>query len=240
MKRVNTMRYGALVGLLAFIWQPGAVSASTLVLTCELLSTGTNPSCPATAATYAVPGQYNYQNSFSAPTGKTPIAQSNIYGGAVNGNLGTAGFIDDYFFNIASARADVVSATIDLGGVYSIDGLFARIYSLGANPGGLVTTTPNGPVDYGTITPSGPVDLIQINPVALTSGSYVLELSGTASGSLGGSYTGTLNLDPMSVVPLPAALPLLLSGVGILGGLLVRRRTASLLQGPRMAGCASG
>jgi len=239
MKRSNTIRYGALVGLLALFWQPGAVSASTLVLTCELLSAGPNPSCPASAATYAVPGQYNYQNTFSIPTGSTPIAQSNIYGGAVNGNLGTAGFIDDYFFNIASAQADVVSATIDLGGVYAIDGLFARIYSLAANPGGLVTTTPNGQVDYGTITPSGPVDLIQINPVALTSGSYVLELSGTVSGSLGGSYTGTLNLDSVSVVPLPAALPLLLSGVGILGALLIHRRAAPLPKRLRLTGCAS-
>jgi hypothetical protein len=222
----KTACYAALTVFVGGALHAGAASASTLTLTCELLSTGTNPSCPATAPTYAVPGQYNYQNSFSAPTGATSIAGSNIYGGALNGNLGPAGFIDDYFFQISTARADVVSATIDLGGVYETSGLFARIYNLAANPGGLVTTTPNGAVDYGTITPEGPVTLVQINPTTLSSGSYVLELSGTASGSLGGSYTGTLNLNPVPAVPLPAALPLLLSGITLLGG-LARRRSES-------------
>jgi hypothetical protein len=73
-------------------------------------------------------------------------------------------------------------------------------------------------VDYATVTPSGPVTLVQINPLTLTSGSYVLEISGTTTGTNGGRYTGTLNLN---TVPLPAALPLLLSGLGGLCGLLV-------------------
>lgn len=194
--------------------------ASSLTLTCELLSTGPNPLCPATAPMYAVPGQYNYGNQFTMPIGSTPIAGSNIYGGPANGFLGSAGFIDDYFFNIAPAQADVVSATIDLGGVFSIGNLFARIYSLTANPAGLVTTTPTGAVDYGVITPSGPVTLVQINPVTLASGSYVLEISGTDTGSQGGSYTGTLNL---SAVPLPGTLALLLSGLAGLYAFAARR-----------------
>jgi hypothetical protein len=173
---------------------------------------------------YAVPGQYNYGNQFTTPIGSTPIAGSNIYGGAANGFLGSAGFIDDYFFNIAPAQADVVSATIDLGGVFSIGNLFARVYSLTANPGGLVTTTPVGAVDYGVITPSGPVTLVQINPVTLSTGSYVLEISGTDTGSQGGSYTGTLNL---SAVPLPGALALLLSGLVGLCALATRRSPAA-------------
>ena len=222
----QAMRYGTLAGLLGgVLLVAGPANASALTLTCELLSTGVNPSCPASAPVYAVPGQYSYGNQFNSPTGEAPIAGSNIYGGATNGYLGSAGFIDDYFFNISPASVDVVSASIDLGSVYSINGLFARIYSLSANPGGLVTTTPNGPVDYGTITPEGPVTLVQISPTTLGSGSYVLELSGTANGSLGGSYTGTLNLNP-APVPLPAALPLLFSGVSLLGALL-RRRTLS-------------
>jgi hypothetical protein len=199
-----------------------AAHAASLTLSCELLSSGPSPSsCPSAAPMYAVPGQYNYQNQFTMPAGSTPIAGSNIYGGSANGFLGSAGFIDDYFFKIAPAQADVVSATIDLGGVFSIGNLFARIYSLPANPGGLVTTTPAGAVDYGVITPSGPVTLVQINPVTLSAGSYVLEISGTDTGSQGGSYTGTLNL---SQVPLPASLPLLLSGLA--GALLLRRRPA--------------
>lgn len=218
MRLIRAMRDLCLVGTLGL----GALTAhaSNLTLTCELLSTGSNPACPTTAPMYAVPGQYNYQNQFTSPSGSTPITGSNIYGGPSNGFLGSAGFIDDYFFKIASAQADVVSATIDLGGVFSIGNLFARIYSLAANPGGLVTTTPAGTVDYGVITPSGPVTLVQINPVTLSSGSYVLEISGTTTGSQGGSYTGTLNL---TAVPLPGTLALLLSGLVGLLALAARR-----------------
>ncbi|MFZ1099129.1 MAG: FxDxF family PEP-CTERM protein [Steroidobacteraceae bacterium] len=199
-----------LFALAAFGLPAGVARAGTLTLTCELLSTGTNPACPGTAPVYAVPGQYNYAQSFTTPAGSTPITGSNIYGGPAYNDLGTAGFIDDYFFQISPAQADVVSATIDLGGVFSIGNLFARVYTLAANAGGLVTTMPAGPVDYATVTPSGPVTLVQINPTMLTAGSYVLEITGTTTGTNGGSYTGTLNL---TAVPLPATLPLLLAGL---------------------------
>jgi hypothetical protein len=213
------------LGLLA-LGLSAAAGAANISPTCELLATGPNPACPGSAPLLGVPGQYNYQNQFTTPTGSTAIPGSNIYGGPVNGFLGSAGFIDDYLFQIGPATADVVSATINLGGVFSIGNLFARIYSLSANPGGLVTTTPAGVVDYGTITASGPVTLVQINPTMLAAGSYVLEISGTNTGRSGGSYTGTLNLTPP--VPLPGALPLLLFGLGGLAALSMHRplRTA--------------
>ncbi|MGO9803423.1 MAG: FxDxF family PEP-CTERM protein [Steroidobacteraceae bacterium] len=209
----------SLLGMLAFGLTGGA-RAATLTLSCELLSGGSTGSC-ATAPMYTVPGQYNYVQSFSSPTGSTAISGSNIYAGSTYGSLGSAGFIDDYAFQITPAQADVVTATINLAGAYSIGNLFARIYSLASNPGGEVLTTPAGPVDYGTIVTSGAATEVVINPVMLTAGSYVLEITGTASGSLGGSYTGTLNLN---AVPLPPALTLLLSGLGALGVLLAGRR----------------
>ena len=62
-----------------------------------------------------------------------------------------------------------------------------------------------------------------INPVTLSSGSSVLEITGTSCGSLGGSYTGTLILSQVAV-PLPASLPLLVSGLLLAGWLLEQRQ----------------
>lgn len=196
-------------------------NAASLTLTCQVLSPGSSTSCPAAAPMYSVPGQYNYVDSFLSPTASGQISGSDIYGGPVNGNLGAAGFIDDYFFQISPASADAVSATIS-NGTFAVSDLFARIYSLSVNPGGLEITQPVGTVFYGDIMDSGPATLVQINPVTLAAGSYVLEISGTASGAAGGSYTGTLNLSP---VPLPASFPLLLTGLlGFAGLTLTRAR----------------
>jgi hypothetical protein len=63
--------------------------------------------------------------------------------------------------------------------------------------------------------------MLEIMNTTLSSGSYYLEVRGNVDGTSGGSYSGTLNIAP---VPLPAALPLLLSGFGLLGGLVRRRR----------------
>lgn len=195
----------------AMVLLGGVAHASSLTLSCELLSSGAS-TCPSTPPSYAVPGQYGYSQAFSAPTGSTTIAGSSINGSP-------AGFIDDYQFQIASANADVVTATISLGGEFSIGNLFARIYSLSSNPGGLVLTNPMGTVYNGTVTNSGSATEVVINPVMLTDGAYVLEISGLASGSLGGMYEGSLNL---TQVPLPASLPMLLAALVGLGFLLGR------------------
>jgi hypothetical protein len=197
----------------------GAAEAGSLTMTCQLLSPGGGTGCPATAPMYPVPGEYNYVDSFSGSAATGKIAGSDIYGSSANGNLGAAGFIDDYFFQISPANADAVSATIS-NGTFAISNLFATIYSLSANPDGLVLEQPVGTVYYGDITASGPATLVQINPVTLAAGSYVLQISGTSSGSAGGSYTGTLNLSP---VPLPPSLPLLLTGLLGFAGLTLQR-----------------
>lgn len=207
------------IGACALVTVAGRAHASSLTLTCQLLAPGTSTSCPATAPVYSVPGQYNYVDSFSSPTAGGQISGSDIYGGSAYGDLGPAGFIDDYFFQISPANADAVSATIS-NGTFAVSNLFARIYTLSANPGGLVLTQPAGTVFYGDIMDSGPATLVQINPVTLAAGSYVLEISGTSSGKSGGSYTGTLNLSP---VPLPASFPLLLTGLLGFAGLVLPR-----------------
>lgn len=207
------------IGACAVLTLVGPARAASITPTCQLLSPGSGSSCPATAPMFAVPGQYNYGDSFTGPTASGSISGSDIYGGSSYGNLGSAGFIDDYFFKIAPASADAVSATIS-DGDFAISNLFATLYSLSTNPDGLVLTQPVGTVYYGDITQSGPATLIQINPVTLAAGSYVLQISGTASGSLGGSYTGTLNLSP---IPLPPSFALLLTGLLGFAGLVLPR-----------------
>lgn len=207
------------IGAGALLTLTGPARASSMTPTCQLLSPGSPTSCPATAPMFGVPGQYNYGDSFSSPGGSGSVAGSDIYGGPSYGNLGSAGFIDDYYFKIAPAKADAISATIS-DGDFAVGNLFATLYTLSANPDGLVLTQPVGTVYYGEITDSGPATLIQINDVTLDAGSYVLQISGTASGPSGGSYTGTLNLSP---VPLPPSFPLLLTGLLGFAGLILPR-----------------
>lgn len=203
----------------ALLTLAGTATAGSLSLTCQVLSPGSVTSCPASAPVYTVPGQYNYVDSFSSSEASGKISGADIYGGPIYGNLGSAGFIDDYFFQIMPASADAVSATIS-NGTFAVSSLFATLYSLSANPGGLVLEQPVGTVYYGDITDNGPARLVQINPVTLAAGAYVLQISGTSSGSAGGSYTGTLNLSP---VPLPPSLPLLLTGLLGFAGLILPR-----------------
>jgi hypothetical protein len=65
----------------------------------------------------------------------------------------------------------------------------------------------------------------ELPATVLMPGEYVLEVRGDVTGATGGGYSGTLQLS--SPVPLPNTLPLLLSGLGILGSALRRNWTHS-------------
>lgn len=192
----------------------GTASASTLVLSCQAQAPGSNSTCPATAPMYSVPGLYLYGDSVLSPDGTGQITGSDIDGSS-------AGFIDAYFFDIAPAKADAVSATISDGSTISASDLFARLYTLSSNPQGLVLGQPVGPVFNGVVTNSDGSTTVTIGQVMLPAGSYVLEVSGTVNGSFAGGYTGSLDLAP---VPLPPSLPLLLTGLLGFAGLILQRR----------------
>ena len=204
-----------LLGACAVLAIAGTAKASNLTLTCQALTPGTaSPAtCPGTAPMYSVPGLYLYGDSFTAPDGSGAITGSDINGGS-------AGFVDAYFFDIAPAKADAVSATISDGSAIAANDLFARLYTLSSNPDGLILGTPVGPVYNGVISNGDGSTTVTIGQIKLPAGSYVLEISGTETGSFAGGYTGSLDLAP---VPLPPSFTLLLTGLIGFAGLFVQR-----------------
>jgi hypothetical protein len=134
-------------------------------------------------------------------------------------------FYDDFEFTVAAATIDSVSSTINLQNLLQVDNLQMRVYTAAGNSPLPVLGPVNGlqggwskPVNFTVGSESG--EISALSDVMLGAGTYVLEVRGDVVGSSGGSYSGNLNLSP---VPLPAALPLLISGLGLLGG-LVRKR----------------
>ena len=204
------------------------MSVKTRVLLAMAITAGTALAAPlATAATLSwerteagttgtgfvndylsVPISDTYGRTFLQPT--VPIAGSPGAG---------FGFYDDFLFHITGAVANSVTSTISLGDLLGINNLQVRLYSVLGNSTLPVLGTPVNLIDLwstelnftqGNTTTSVTV----LPPTGLNPGTYVLEVRGNVVGSNGGSYAGTLNLAP---IPLPGALALLLSGLGLLG-----------------------
>lgn len=200
------MKVLAAMTLLATIGVTSA-SAETLNVNYERSSAGTT--VVSTTATDAS-GSYTYGRTVSPTVGNVSDTSS--------------GFYDDYIFTIGNGEVDSVTSTIDLKGVYGITGFQVRLFSVAdaLTPG---TTGAAGPsainawttaVNCGTGC-TGTISVVA--PHDLSAGTYDLQIRGTAEPG-GGSYSGVLNVLP---VPIPAAFPLLLSGIGMLGGAMRRR-----------------
>ncbi|MBV8341725.1 MAG: FxDxF family PEP-CTERM protein [Gammaproteobacteria bacterium] len=188
-------------------------AAAYMTLSAEEVGPNTVTTNNGTITNFMVPGANGYVGGLSSSDETAITGAPNQYT-----------FYDDYLFSIpVGAASDSITSTIDLNNVYNINGLDVRLYqySTGTNGSGtsvnpvLVLGTPNGTVYESTN--SGGTDMLN---ATLAAGTYVLEVRGVVTGSSGGEYAGTLQVAP---VPLPAALPLLISGLGLLGG-LVRRR----------------
>jgi len=220
-KRILSLALVAACGALPFAGSAGAsmVASGSLALSCWDVAVGAGQPC-SSPPPYAVPGDYSYTEQFSGGTGSGAIPGSDIYDGNTNTSTGSAGFIDDYLFSISGATADAVTATVSNGSAYDISNLFVTLYNLTTNADGLVLTKPVGTAYYGDVSMVDGATSVILSNVMLGDGQYVLQISGTASGTLGGSYTGSLELTP---VPLPASFPLLLTGLlGIAGAMLQR------------------
>jgi hypothetical protein len=67
---------------------------------------------------------------------------------------------------------------------------------------------------------SGNLYTVNLNAATLAPGTYDLQIRGEVATSGSGSYGGAVSFTP---VPLPAGLPLLMSGLGLLGVAAARR-----------------
>ena len=166
-----------------------------------------------------LPATDTFGNSFGCQACSSSVL---VTGGSPSN---TYNFYDDFEFTVAASTIDAVSSTINLQNLLQVDNLQMRVYTAAGNSPLPVLGPVNGlqggwstPVNFTVGSESGQISAL--SDVMLGAGTYVLEVRGDVVGSSGGSYSGNLNLSP---VPLPAALPLLISGLGLLGG-LVRKR----------------
>ena len=178
---------------------------------------------------------YDFGDSFNAPQ----------TGSVLGPNPGTCGpspspacygFYDDFKITVpVGGFADAVSVTINgptAGSLPTtgVDNMQIRIYSADANPSPVTGSGPISGTAYQswlTVTSAGggvtisTASLGTTSPVPLLPGdSYWVEVRGIVPGA-SGAYGGSFNFTP---VPLPAALPLLLSGLGLAGFAGRRRR----------------
>jgi hypothetical protein len=161
-------------------------------------------------------GSYTYGDTFSNGVGSTPVTEGSQ----------SEGFYDDFLFTVTGGIADSVTTDINLGNLLKIDNLQVALFNYTS---GQAVPVGSQPIATGWSqsfnTGSGTtVNDVALPTTTLSPGSYALEVVGTVTGSLGGSYSGTLNLAP---VPLPAACPLLLSALGGLGFWSRKRRNGA-------------
>jgi hypothetical protein len=151
------------------------------------------------------PAHFNYTNTFTAPNVQP--------------------FTDWLAFTVNSSLFDATTVGIKLSTVFGITDLETKLYK------GYLTSTgeaqTEGLVATGTLINSNKSTLNIISPL-IVSGSYLLNITGVVTGSNGGSYAGAANLGASSV-PVPGALGLFLSSLGLLAA-FYRRSTAMKLR----------
>jgi|SRR5882757_1801130 len=137
-------------------------------------------------------------------------------------------FYDDYRFSInppgSTSNTAVITLTNPQGP--AVSNLEVRLFSTagGSNAAPVLGPPLGGTIvdAWSTVFPGG--RFVYTLPTGFGAGTYDLQIRGLATAA--SSYGGTINFAP---VPLPAALPLLLSGFGLVAGLRRRRGQAPAL-----------
>jgi hypothetical protein len=148
-----------------------------------------------------------------------------------NQGMENIGFLDSYVFTIPTAISNATVISLNLGTTLGLDDLTMRIYEYSSANNYLVSAS--GSVGTLLVDPWSKSDNASsgdyvasstIAPGGMAAGTYVLQVAGLETGGTSGTYQGSLNIEP---VPLPATLPLLFAGLGLVGGLSRRKSSES-------------
>jgi hypothetical protein len=164
-------------------------------------------------------------NAAGSYTFNRTIAANSSSFGTINGLA--YNFVDSYVIDIPTALTSAYVFSLNLTSQLSLTNLSARLYNYSANGVQNLTIGGTGAVN-GKWSPSangGTVDSTALNTATPSTGEYVLQIIGFENGTASGTYNGTLAVTP---VPLPAALPLLLTGLSGLGVWGRRRRSSKV------------
>jgi|GEM_PF-7041483 len=171
---------------------------------------------------------YTFTHNFTS-------GQAQAGSGTING--ASYGFVDTFVLNLPTGTASNYDISVNTCALVpsncsGLSNLTARLYSYTASANGNnnltiggVTAPPagGGVVSWTSSSGSGSLfDQTQFS-AGVGSGEYVLQIAGVATSAGGGSYTAGIGV---TAVPLPAALPLLLSGMAGLGAMARRRRVS--------------
>ena len=197
---------------LCFTVNAFADSVGALTLNYSRTSAGISAGSSSVTNSVVVPGTYSFSHSLNYTTG------------VVSGS--SFAFIDDYIFSVPVGEVSSVATAIDLTGLIGINNLQMRLFSVpnASAPGTAGTPSGSWILANNTNVSCGPactttVSVISTQPLA--AGTYSLQIMGNVE-SYGGSYSGTFVTT--APVPVPAGLPLLLSGLGMLGVMMRRKQ----------------